>query len=177
METCWFFLECRFPSFFFGFAFRTMFSPSSKFITWVFGLQIFTLRTLLTKVHTIIDNTFSNSLYSTISRFDLHSNEAPGVNISKILYGPSQLRSRVPLLCKILLMTRSPTWNLLVSIFELKYQAVRRWYTVTQSYESCHFSSRKSSSRRCKIIFCSGSKLSLLKDPASSSIGTMALYL
>ena len=49
--------------------------PSLKLITSVFELLIFKLQTLLTKVHITIDSTFSNSLCSMISRFDLHSNE------------------------------------------------------------------------------------------------------
>ena len=65
-EACWSFLEGHFLSYFF---------PSSKFMTWVFELLTFKLWTLLTKVHIIIDSTFSNSLYSMISRFNLHSNE------------------------------------------------------------------------------------------------------
>ena len=59
------------------------------------------------------------------------------------------------LLCKTLLRTRSPSWNLIVFTFELKYWAVRRWYVMTQSCELRHFSSRKLSTHYCKIMFCS----------------------
>ena len=44
-------------------------------MTWVFELLTFKLWILLTKVHTIIDSTFSSSLHSMISTFYLHSNE------------------------------------------------------------------------------------------------------
>ena len=59
-------------------------------------------------------------------------------------------------LCRNLLRMRSPSWNLLVFTFELKYQAMRRWYVVTRSCESRHFSSKKSISHFCKIIFALG---------------------
>ena len=85
MEACWSFLEGHFPSFFFGSAFRSMCPPSSKFITWVFELQIFKLWTLLSKVHTSISSTFWNSLCSTISRFDLHSNELIDMYLGLVL--------------------------------------------------------------------------------------------
>ena len=74
----------HFPPFFFGFAFRIMCPPSSKFMTWVFELQIFKLWTLLTNVHIIIDNTFLNSLRSTTWGFDLNSNELIGMYLGLI---------------------------------------------------------------------------------------------
>ena len=166
-------LEGLFPSFFFGFAFQTVCLPSSKFIIWVFELQIFKLQILLTKVHTIIDSTFSNSLRSTISGFNIHSNELTGMHLGLI---PRQ-SCRDLFLWRTLLRMRYPSRNLLVFTFELKYQAVRHWYAATWSYELRRFSLRKSSSRRYKIMFCSRSKLSLLRDPASSSTRTMASYL
>ena len=73
------------PSFFFSFAFWTMCPQSLKFMIWVFELQIFKLQTLLTKVHTIIDSTFLDSLFSTISGFDLHLNELIGMRLGLIL--------------------------------------------------------------------------------------------
>ena len=75
VEACWSFSDGRFPSYFFDSAFRTMCLLSSKIMAWVFELLTFKFWTLLTKVHTIIDSTFSNSLCSTILGFDLHSNE------------------------------------------------------------------------------------------------------
>ena len=85
MEACWSFLEGRFPSYFFGSTFWTMCPPSSKFITWVFELLIFKLRTLLTNVHTITDSIFSDSLCSTISVLDLYSNELINMYLGLIL--------------------------------------------------------------------------------------------
>ena len=58
---------------------------SSKFMIWVFELLTFKLWTLLTEVHTIIDSTFSNSLHSMISRFDLHSNELTDMHLGLII--------------------------------------------------------------------------------------------
>ena len=78
-----------FPSFFFDSAFWTMYPPSSKSITWVFELQIFKLWTLLTKVHTIIDSTFSNSLRSMTSGFNLHSNDLIDIHLGLILWRSS----------------------------------------------------------------------------------------
>ena len=74
----------RLSFFLFGSAFQTMCPPSLKFITWVFELQIFKFQTLLTKVHTVIDSTFSNSLRSTVLRFDLHSNKLINMHLRLI---------------------------------------------------------------------------------------------
>ena len=86
MEAYWSYLEDRFPSFFFGSTFRIMCPISSKFMIKSFWTFDFQLRTLLTKVHTIIDSTFSNSLHSTISGFDLHSNELIDMHLGLILW-------------------------------------------------------------------------------------------
>ena len=148
--------------------------PSSKFITWVFELLIFKLWTLLTTVYKIINSTFSISLCSMISGFDLYSNELINMHLGLILWQSCMDLSNLglgPLLCRTLLRMRY------VFTFKFKYRAVHHWYATTWSCESHCFSSRISSLRCCKIIFSSGLKLSLFKDPAPSSTGTMASYL
>ena len=51
-----------------------------------FELQVFKLRTLLTKVHIIISK-FLNSLGYTTSGFNLYSNELIGMHLGLILWG------------------------------------------------------------------------------------------
>ena len=143
--------------------------PSLKFIAWVFELQIFKLRTLSIKVHTIISSTFLNSFRSTISRFNLYWNELIdmhlGLTLPTWVYNPFVVQN---------------SSEDEISYLESPY--LHLWVEVSSSaaliccdlkLQEHHFSSRKLSLHHCKIMFFSRSKFSLLKEPALSSTRTM----
>ena len=123
-------------------------------------------------LHTIIDSTFLDSLHSTTLGFDLHSNELIGMHLGLILHRSCMDLPNLGVgpLCYVELI-----WGRGL-LLKISLSSPLSWYTVTQSWESYHFSLKTSSSCPYKIIFCYGSKLSLLRKPAPSLTGTMTLY-